>query len=58
MHFPPHLFGLLHRKLIFVDDYAYADMDLRQDLDLPLPPGEQWTDVGKTYFYFVFFKVL
>ena len=29
-----------------VEDYAYAGMDFTVDLDLPLPPGRQWGDMG------------
>ena len=30
-----------------VEDYAYASTDFTRDLDLPLPPGGQWGDIGK-----------
>ena len=40
-----------------VDDYAYVGIDFQWDPDLPVPPGEQWTDVGKDLF-FGFFQVL
>ena len=30
-----------------VEDYAYAGTDFNEDLDLPLPPCEQWGDIGK-----------
>jgi len=50
MHFPPHFFSWLHHQLIVVDDYVYVGIDFRWDLDLHLPPDEQWTNAGKTYF--------
>ena len=34
-----------------VEDYAYAGTDLSSDLDLPLPPGGQWGDIGKKQKY-------
>lgn len=40
MHFPPQFFGWLCHQLLVVNDYAYASVDFRWDLDLPLPPGE------------------
>ena len=30
-----------------VEDYSYAGKDFIVDLDLPLPPGGQWGDIGK-----------
>ena len=30
-----------------VEDYAYVGMNFTGDLDLPLPPGEQWGDMGE-----------
>ena len=44
-----------------VEDYAYVGMKFSGDLDLPLPPGRQWGDIGKkqetlkwTYCFYVF----
>lgn len=56
MHYPPQFFAWLEHQLLMVDDYAYAGMDFRGVPDLPLPPGEQWTDVGKNLFFFGFFQ--
>ena len=30
-----------------VEDYVYVGMDFSGDLDLPLPLGGQWGDIGK-----------
>jgi len=51
MHFPPSFFNWLCQQLIIVDDYAYVGIDFKGDLDVPLPLGEQWTNVGKAYFW-------
>ena len=34
-------------QLLMVEDYAYAGIEFSEDLDLPLPPGGQWGDIGK-----------
>ena len=34
-------------KIIAVEDYPYAGMDFRGDLDLIIPPGMAWGTVGK-----------
>jgi hypothetical protein len=48
------------RQVIAIEDYAYVRIDYRGDLDIPLPPGSAYGDIGKKYFYifhfFVFFK--
>ena len=40
-------FKWLRDQMIMVEDYAYAGIDFTGDLDLPLPLGEQWGDIGK-----------
>ena len=30
-----------------IEDYAYTGTDFRGDLNLQLPPGAQWGDIGK-----------
>jgi len=54
MHYPPQFFAWLECQLLVVDDYAYVGMDFMWDLDLPLPPGEQWTDAGKNLVFYFF----
>ena len=48
------------RQVIAIEDYAYVRIDYRGDLDIPLPPGFTYGDIGKKYFYifhfFVFFE--
>ena len=34
-------------QILMIEDYAYAGSDFRGDIDLPLPPGAQWRDIGK-----------
>ena len=43
--------------MLMVDDYAYAGMDFRGDLDLVLPQDAQWGDLGKKYTHFLFLNV-
>ena len=33
--------------MLMVEDYAYVGIDFTGDLDLPLPLGGQWGDIGK-----------
>ena len=33
--------------MLMVEDYAYAGIDFTGDLDLLLPLGGQWGDIGK-----------
>ena len=40
-------FRWLRDQLLMVEDYAYARIDFNGDLDLPLPLGGQWGDIGK-----------
>ena len=40
-------FRWLQDQILMVEDYAYVGMDFTGDPDLPLPPGEQWGDIGK-----------
>ena len=40
-------FRWLIDQILMVEDYAYAGTDFSGDLELPLPPGGQWGDIGK-----------
>ena len=40
-------FRWLRDQILMVEDYAYASTDFSKDLDLLLPPGGQWGDIGK-----------
>jgi hypothetical protein len=40
--------------MLMVDDYAYAGLDFRGDLNLALPKGAQWGYLGKKYTFFTF----
>ena len=52
--FPHSVFQLAATSIIVVKDYAYANIDFRGDLDLPIPLGTQWTDAGKNCFFNIF----
>jgi hypothetical protein len=39
-----------------IEDYAYAGLDFRGDLDLALPEDAQWGDIGKKYTHFYLFR--
>jgi hypothetical protein len=43
-------FQSLRDQLIMVEDYAYTGTDFCGDLDLALPEGSQWGDIGKNKF--------
>ena len=45
--FEAPLFRWLSDQILMIEDYAYVGTELRGDLDLPLPPGAQWGDIGK-----------
>lgn len=57
MHYPPQFFIWIECQLFMVDEYAYVGTNFRWNRDLPLPPGEQWTNASKNLF-FGFFQVL
>ena len=40
-------FWWLRDQILVVEDYAYVGTDFGKDPNLPLPPGEQWGDIGK-----------
>ena len=40
-------FRWLDDQILMIEDYMYTGIDLRGDLDIPLPPGAQWGDIGK-----------
>ena len=42
--------------MLMVNDYAYARLDFRRDLDLLLPEDAQWGELGKKYTHFFLFK--
>jgi hypothetical protein len=46
-------FQWLRNQLIMVEDYAYARMNFHGDLDLSLPEGSQWGDIGKKKIFIV-----
>ena len=60
-------FKWLQDQILMVEDYAYTGTDFTGDLSLPLPPGEQWGNIGKKketlkwmkcFYVFMFFNVL
>jgi hypothetical protein len=46
-------FDWLRTQMLMVDDYAYVGLDFCGDLDLVLPKGSQWGDIGKKEFLFL-----
>ena len=59
--FSDPFFRWIRDQILMVEDYAYAGTDFSGDLDLPLPCGGQWGDIGKkqktlkwTYCFYVF----
>jgi hypothetical protein len=47
-------FDWLRPQMLMIDDYAYAGLDFRGDLDFSLPEDAQWGDLGKKYTFFSF----
>jgi hypothetical protein len=47
-------FDWLQPQMLMVDDYAYAGLDFRGDMDLALPEDAQWGDLGKKDTHFSF----
>ena len=42
LHFLEDFFSRLDHDILVMDDYGYAGIDFRHDLDLVLPGGEDW----------------
>ena len=45
--FKVSFFRWLRYQILMIEDYAYTWTDFKGNLDLPLPPGAQWGDIGK-----------
>ena len=45
--FEAAFFCWLRDQILRIEDYAYVGTNFRSDLDLPLPTGAQWGDIGK-----------
>jgi hypothetical protein len=46
-------FEWLRIQILMVDGYAYVVLDFHGDLDLALPKGSQWGDIGKKDILFI-----
>ena len=64
-----NFFPWWQRQIVTIDNYPYAGIDFHGDLDMPLPPGVAYGDIGnksQTYFliflnysiFFVIFDIL
>jgi hypothetical protein len=52
----PTFFQRLRDQLIMIEDYAYDGADFYGDLDLALPEGAHWGDIGKKLiFHYIYF---
>ena len=47
VNFSGPFFRWLRDQMLMVEDYAYSGTYFTGDLDLPLPPGGKWSDIGK-----------
>lgn len=57
MTFDDEFFTQWDQQIIAVNDYPYANMDFRGDLDLVLPPKfATWGDIGNNFLSFCEFK--
>ena len=45
--YPADLFPWWRRQIIAIGDYPYAGIDFRGDLDMALPLGAAYGDIGK-----------
>ena len=50
----PEYFRWVENQVFAIQDFPYAGVDFHGDLDMVLPPGEQWDDTGN----FIFHKFL
>jgi hypothetical protein len=46
-HFTSDFFAWLRRKYLWIEDFPYVDVDFRGSMDLILPVGEDWDELGK-----------
>jgi hypothetical protein len=46
------------QQVITLDDYPYVRIDFRGDLDMQLPPGTAYGDIGKMFLNISFFSFL
>jgi hypothetical protein len=42
-------------KIIALDDYPYVGINFQGDLDIPLPPGAAYGDIGNKFLNISFF---
>ena len=58
--YPTDFFPWWRRWIIAIDDYPYAEIDFQGDLDMPLPLGASYGDIGNESqtLFFNFFELL
>ena len=44
--YPTDLFPWWRCQIVAIDDYPYVGIDFRSNLDMPLPPGAAYGDIG------------
>ena len=47
--YPVDFFPWWQRQIITIDDYPYAGIDFRGDLNMPLPPGAAYGNIGNEF---------
>ena len=50
VRFRPKYFHWLENQVFSIQDFPYAGVDFHGDPDMILPPGEQWDDIGTSFF--------
>ena len=50
VRFTPEYFHWLEDQVFSIQDFPYAGVDFRGDLDMTFPQGEQWDDIGTSFF--------
>ena len=48
-------FHFLRDQLVMVEDYAYVKTKFHGDIELELPEGSQWGEIGKNIFFIIFY---
>jgi hypothetical protein len=46
--FNDDFFSWLSRQILAIEDYPYAGIDFSRDLEIPVPPGEERGEMGKS----------
>jgi len=55
--FDDNFFDWWSRLILTIEDYPYAKINFSRDLDMPIPPGVEWGEIGMFFFQsYLFFN--